>query len=199
MKKIIAGIGVAALALVATSPASAAIVRNIGDNSVGSILTMFGATFNFATSNTANITNNVTTSSNTGGNIVMSDDDQRDTQLTSGAASSGSAVENAANTTMVSTELDTPDTTGDIVEDINDDSNGSITTTDTLDDQFDATNDVTVDNAVDASSQTGLNQVISGDSLLNTKLNTGIGDSATVVSNAFNLTVKEILRKIRIP
>jgi hypothetical protein len=100
---------------------------------------------------------------------------------------------------MVSTELDTPDTTGDIVEDINDDSNGSITTTDTLDDQFDATNDVTVDNAVDASSQTGLNQVISGDSLLNTKLNTGIGDSATVVSNAFNLTVKEILRKIRIP
>lgn len=199
MKKIIAGIGVAALALVAASPASAAIVRNIGDNSVGSILTMFGATFNFATSNTANISNNVTTSSNTGGNIVMSDDDQRDTQLTSGAASSGSAVENAANTTMVSTELDTPDTTGDIVEDINDDSNGSITTTDTLDDQFDATNDVTVDNAVDASSQTGLNQVISGDSLLNTKLNTGIGDSATVVSNAFNLTVKEILRKIRIP
>lgn len=199
MKKIIAGIGVVALALVAASPASAAIVRNIGDNSVGSILTMFGATFNFSTSNTANISNNVTTSSNTGGNIVMSDDDQRDTQLTSGAASSGSAVENAANTTMVSTELDTPDTTGDVVEAVNDDSSGSITTTDTLDDQFDATNDVTVDNAVDASSQTGLNQVISGDSLLNTKLNTGIGDSATVVSNAFNLTVKEILRKIRIP
>lgn len=199
MKKIIAGIGIATLALVAASPASAAIIRNIGDSSAGTILTMFGATFNFSTSNTANISNNVTTSSNTGGNIVMSDDDQRDTRLTSGAASSGSAVENAANTTMVSTELDTPDTSGDIIEDIQDDSTGSITTTDTLDDQFDATNDVTVDNAVTAASETGSNQVLSGDSLSNTLLNTGIGDSATIVSNAFNLTVKEILRKIRIP
>lgn len=197
MKKIIAGLGTAALLVIGVSPASAAIISNVNGASTASIIRIFGANFNIVTSNNANITNTVNSNTNTGGNHVSSTGSQSGTFIGTGAANSGSVTDSAANSTDISTTLETPATTDDTIDSVGGASVTQIATADQVDDKLQNTNAVTVNNAVAAGSTTGSNDVHSDGKLVDTQLQTGIGTALTGVTNTFNITMRTFTRRIR--
>lgn len=195
MKRFIAILGIATLALV-TSNGLAATVSGISDDSTGSITASWLIKILMTNTNNAVITNNVTSSANSGGNVFTSADDQEGTVLNTGDANSVTLVENTANNNFVEEEYESADGTDNTVEDVSDASTGTITQSDELDNNIENNNDVVVDNNVDAVADTGSNFVTSGDSLRGTTATTGIAGAATGVSNLFNVNVKEIRRSI---
>lgn len=187
-----------ALALFSVSaPAMAATIGNVSDSSIASSFTNWLISLFMTNNNNAEITNNVTSSANSGGNTFTSADDQANTEVFTGDASSATLVENSANNNMVGEEYEAADGSTDTITDVSDESIASASLNDTLDNQIENNNNVVVENNVDATADTGNNSVTSGDSLNDSKASTGIAGSVSGVSNLFNFNLNNIIRRLR--
>ena len=200
MKKLIAGIGLMAMLLMVAGAVQAASVKNILDNSSGTISTLRSILADISNFNDADINNNsVASTANSGGNAVTSTDDQSGTVVSTGATDSDSIVDNVANTNSVAEDYETTCACTDEIDMVDDDSDATIDNDDTLENLLDNDNDVTVDNNVDSTGDSGNNTVNSGDSLTGTQVTSGASQSGTGVLNTFNTNLKDIIRRVRLP
>ncbi len=196
MKKLIAGLGMAALVLVYTS-APAATIDGVSDSSSATSSASWLIKVLLKNFNNADINNDVSASASSGGNSFTSADDQSNTSVTTGDANSATLVENTANTNMVSEEYDSSNGVDNAISNVSDSSTAETLSDDTLDNDIENFNEVAVDNFVDADSETGANAVVSGDSLNGASASTGNSGAVTGVITSVNLNIKDILRHLR--
>ncbi|MBI2607556.1 MAG: hypothetical protein HYW51_01900 [Candidatus Doudnabacteria bacterium] len=203
MKKIIASVGLAAMLLMVAGAADAAVIRMVNDSSVATSAATWSILANILNNNSAGILNTVTSTGNSGANTVVSADDQTGTSVTTGNTGAASAVDgaagpgNVANTNVVSETLETPDGADNLIEDVDDSSVATTASADSLENNLTNNNEVEVDNDVDGTSNSGTNSVVSGDSLTTTTVSTGTNLAASLLSQDFNLNIKEVIRTIR--
>jgi|GEM_PF-4762053 len=158
MKKVIAGLGVAALAAMAT-PAFAANSMTGLDHSFGSIANALTTVVGSSNSNQALVSNYVDSSSSTGGNEIEAKEDNTNSVILSGDALSAVKLDNKVNTILSKVEVDNScDCTDNTMSDI-DHSFAKIYNTDATVVGSTNTNSALVGNYVDSSAKTGHNEI----------------------------------------
>ncbi len=197
MRKLIAGVGIAALALVFSGAAYAASVSDIFDDSIGTSFATWLIKVNMINHNGAGILNSsINASASSGGNSVSSADDQSATSITTGDTDSASLAQNEANTNVLEEEYDSADAVDNQVSEVSDSSTGEALSDDTLQNDMNNENGVEVDNDVDATSEAGANSVASGDSLTGASIGSGGAVAASGALSFFNTNFKSVLRHL---
>lgn len=196
MKKIFAGLTIAALAFFMVLPTQAAIVTDISDSSTGLSVAGWLIKVVMKNLNNAGIGNVVVTTSSSGSNSFTSADDQSGTSIDTGAANLTSTTGNVANNNVLGEEYESSNGATNTIDNVSDDSDGTATSDDELNNDMDNNNHVDVGNTVDATSDSGSNAVVSGDSLTGSSAKTGATSAITSLTNSFNFNLKSVVRRI---
>ena len=198
MKKFIAVFAIVAVVTLMAGSASAATVGKISDESRVNLSTKLLVTlFNRFFHNSTIRNDSVDSSSNSGGNTLDGKDDSGDWSIQTGDVTSAGLVENTANATEVTGDLETPDGSDITVTEVSDESTVNASTDEDLDDDELIENNQDVTNVQSASTNTGDNTGVSGDELYRASIKTGMGDSAVGTSNVFNMIAKMWTRRVR--
>lgn len=195
MKKIISGIGFAALVLAGSFPIASADVRNVTDESTVSVASTNRFNLLMRINNNAQITNNVTAIATTGGNVIRSEDDMENVSLVTGNADAVIEVSNMANNSHVSVAVDSA-MPNHSVTNVDDESRVVIDDREVVDFDIQENQTVAVENNVPVYSDTGMNRIISENDMENVTVRTGTATAATLVENIFNFSSTEITRRM---
>ncbi len=196
MKKLIAGLGAAVLALTVAGTAGAAKISLINDDSAGTSVSVKSILAKITNNNGLGVLNAVSSSGNSGGNTVVSADDQSSTTVGTGVASAATLVDSTANANEVVEDYESA-AADDEITNVDDNSDGTATTADSLENDIVNNNATQVTNSVGGTSDSGTNAVVSGDSLTDTAVTSGSSDAAAGVLQAFNLNVKDIMHRVK--
>lgn len=195
MKKLIAGFGLLVLVFVLTSVADAAVIRKVNDSSTATSVSTWSVLVKMKNLNDADFNNNsVTSSATSGGNTFVSVDDQSKTTFVSGASDAETSVSNGANDNEIDEAVATYDAGNNTIEDIDDSSTATATNVDVVDNHMDNNNTAVEDTDSDATATSGLNAVVSGDSLTDASGTTGASKSKNKLDSSFNLNLKLLKR-----
>lgn len=197
MRKLIAGVGMAALTLVATGFASAATIDNVNGGSTADIFSKWSLRLFLHNDNVAYIGNAATAGANSGENTVTSANDQYGTSVTTGNATAASVVDNVANTNEDVIGIESSGGGDDCITTVSGGSTADIDTLDYVKVYVHHDNAIENLNEVAALTNTGSNEVVSGDTLNTTTVHTGSNDASTGIVNSFNINFKELVRTIR--
>lgn len=176
---------------------SAFSISVIGDGTTANASRSLLVDLSIATSNTADLANNIFVTSNAGGNLLHSSGDQSGSVLDTGNASAEAYVINDANKITDATAVESESTSNDYIADIGNQSEVSLSTEENIVGTLDLRNTVSATNMVAVSAISGNNTVYSGGKLMNTSLTTGISDSLSTVTNDFNVTFHSLTRTIK--
>lgn len=187
MKKLIAGLGIASLAIVAAAPASAATITAISGASMASITRNFVHQADVSSTHTANLTGSVSSSAASGSVSITSNGDQAGSVIITGGTTTASSVDHGANSTTSDTNLDSQATSGDQVSNIASASQADMTHTDVAAQNVTHSNSVTEDTAVSASNNSGSITVASAGKLADTGVQTGTNGAASQKKTTFNI------------
>lgn len=196
MKKLLAGLGMAAMALGMTGIAGAASISKISDDSFGLSTSVKSILAKLQNNNKLGLLNAVSSSGNSGKNTFVSADDQTGSMANTGAASAATLVDSTGNANSVSEDYQSSGGNQDTISEVSDTSTGSATTTDTLTNDVVNNNDTEVTNSVGGEADSGANAALSGDSLSASSFTTGKSDAAVGVQQKFNINMKTIMHRI---
>jgi hypothetical protein len=195
MKKIVAGLGIVAMAFVFTSAAGAASIDGVNDDSTASITSSFVLRLLGNTSSDFTVHNTVKSSANTGGNSITADEDVEDASIQSGDAGAASLAETTGGDVDVDVDVDADNNRGgdSEINDVDDDSDADIDSETTIEHDMDVTSSGEVRNHVDASADAGANSISSkNDDVEGADIETGEAVSASAARTEFGRIMQQI-------
>ena len=197
MKKIMAGLSIATMTLTVAGFAGAATINSVSGGSSAASTATSSLKLKVSNSNTASITNSVTTGSDSGDNTVRSKFDQNGTMVTTGNVTAAAVVDNAANSNETDVTSDVGGSGGSNISNVTAGSAAATTDTDTVKHKVTNSNTVSVDNSITAGGTTGGNLIRSKSGTLNNvTLGTGTSDTASGLTNTFNVNLQSVTRTI---
>lgn len=196
MKKLIAGLSLAAL-LLAVLPAGAATISNVFDDSTAKIKYSLWASFGGTNTNEAMIQNELSSMANSGHNHNDSDEFQSNTSINTGDAGAATMIENQANEIVVNSNLNIDfGSDSDSINNVADNAYAKVSNYQKVSEGFDNVNAVVVSNYGAAKANTGYNSNESDEGLQHAGITSGSSVSTGAVLNQFNKISESFTRMI---
>lgn len=198
MKKLIAGIGMAGIALMGLT-ASASSIGTVSGGSTAASVSNFSTNWTIDNNNNATLSSSVGAKSLSGDNNIDAALDQNNTTLTTGGSQATVLVDNAANSNHMTIAADAVGGPASTIGLVTGGSTASFVlgASDTM--AVVNTNTVHNEDFLNSSSKTGNNHISAGLDLNNTSVTTGGTDAGAGLTNSFNVNIKSITRTLKFP